>query len=116
MESPSSPCPPRWAAASPDDCPQLGSAVEPGFRDRVEFEPHPDRVEPTEARDLAGPDQFATQFILPRQERSSQTGNHGKPHKYTEREVDSDSLFRVFRWIPWLISVSSIIIPAVEFW
>src|SRR5271157_3900003 len=41
-------------AASPDDCPQLGSAVERGLRYRVEFEPHPDRVEPTEARDLAG--------------------------------------------------------------
>src|SRR5271157_2927225 len=51
-------------AASPDDCPQLGSAVERGLRYRVEFEPHPDRVEPTEARDLAGPDQFATQLVV----------------------------------------------------
>jgi len=51
--------------------------------------------------------------VLPRQERSSQTGNHGTTPPYgrelppgTTRkgEVDSDSLFRVFRWIPWLIS------------
>ena len=65
MESPSSSLVRRGGlAASADDCPQLGSAVERGLRDRVEFEPHPDRVEPTEARDLAGPDQFATQFIV----------------------------------------------------
>src|SRR5271157_4428357 len=51
-------------AASADDCPQLRSAVERGLRDRVEFEPPPNRVEPTEARDLAGPDQFTTQFII----------------------------------------------------
>ena len=50
--------------------------------------------------------------LLPRQERSSQTRNHGTtPYGWelppgTTRigEVDSDSLFRVFRWIPWLIS------------
>src|SRR5208283_4387964 len=50
--------------------------------------------------------------LLPRQERSSQTRNHGTTPPYgrelspgTTRkgEVDSDSLFRVFRWIPWLI-------------
>src|SRR5271165_2519157 len=50
---------------------------------------------------------------LPRQERSSQTGNHGTtppygrelpPGRTRKGEVDSDSLFRVFRWIPWLIS------------
>jgi hypothetical protein len=51
--------------------------------------------------------------ILPRQERSSQTGNHGTtppygrelpPGRTRKGEVDSDSLFRVFQWIPWLIS------------
>ena len=51
--------------------------------------------------------------LLPRQERSSQTGNHGTtppygrelpPGRTRKGEVDSDSLFRVFRWIPWLIS------------
>src|SRR5208337_1916604 len=51
--------------------------------------------------------------ILPRQERSSQTRNHGTtppcgrelpPGRTRKGEVDSDSLFRVFRWIPWLIS------------
>ena len=42
-------------------------------------------------------------MILPRQERSSQTGNHGRTRK---GEVVSDFL-RVFRWIPWLISDSS---------
>src|SRR5208337_2446142 len=50
---------------------------------------------------------------LPRQERSSQTGNHGTtspygrelpPGRTRKGEVDSDSLFRGFRWIPWLIS------------
>src|SRR5208337_3442195 len=54
--------------------------------------------------------------ILPRQERSSQTRNHGTtppcgrelpPGRTRKGEVDSDSLFRVFRWIPWLISDSS---------
>ena len=52
--------------------------------------------------------------VLPRQERSSQTGNHGTtppygrelaPGRTGKREVDSDSLFRVFRWIPWLILI-----------
>ncbi len=47
------------------------------------------------------------------QERSSQTRNHGTtppygrelpPGRTRKGEVDSDSLFRVFRWIPWLIS------------
>src|SRR5208337_4633123 len=51
--------------------------------------------------------------ILPRQERSSQTFNHGTtppygrelpPGRTRKREVDSVSLFRVFRWIPWLLS------------
>ncbi len=51
--------------------------------------------------------------LLPRQERSSQTGNHGTtppygpelpPGRTRKEEVDSDSLFRGFRWIPWLIS------------
>ena len=51
--------------------------------------------------------------VLPRQEGSSQTGNHGTtppygrelpPGRTWKGEVDSDSLFRVFRWIPWLIS------------
>ena len=42
--------------------------------------------------------------ILPRQERSSQTHNHGKHRRTRKGEVDLDSLFRVFRWIPWLIS------------
>src|SRR5271157_4516039 len=42
--------------------------------------------------------------LLPRQERSSQTGNHRKHGRKRKGEVDSDSLFRVFRWIPWLIS------------
>ncbi len=51
--------------------------------------------------------------LLPRQERSSQTRNHGTtppygrelpPGRRRKGEVDSDSLFRVFRWIPWLIS------------
>ncbi len=51
--------------------------------------------------------------VLPRQEGSSQTGNHGTTPPYGRElptgrtrkgEVDSDSLFRVFRWIPWLIS------------
>src|SRR5208337_835566 len=46
-------------------------------------------------------------------ERSSQTGNHGTTPPYGRElpsgrtrkgEVDSDALFRVFRWIPWLIS------------
>jgi hypothetical protein len=55
-------------------------------------------------------------WLLPRQERSSQTGNHGTtppygrelpPGRTRKGEVDSDSLFRVFRWIPWLISDSS---------
>ena len=50
---------------------------------------------------------------LPRQERSSETGNHGTtppygrelpPGRTRKGEIDSDSLFRVFRWIPWLIS------------
>ena len=50
---------------------------------------------------------------LPRQERSPQTGNHGTtppygrelpPGRTRKGEVDSDSLFLVFRWIPWLIS------------
>ena len=54
-------------------------------------------------------------LVLPRQERSSQTGNHGTTPPYGPElppgrtrtwkgEVDSDSLIRVFRWIPWLIS------------
>ena len=43
-------------------------------------------------------------YLLPRQERSSQTGNHGKPGRTRKGEVDSDALFRGFRWIPWLIS------------
>src|SRR5271157_3864110 len=63
---------------------------------------------------------MARNVVLPRQERSSQTGNHGTtppygrgsppcgrgpaPGKDTEGEVDSDSLFRIFRWIPWLLS------------
>ena len=51
--------------------------------------------------------------LIPRQERSSQTGNHGTtppygpelpPGRTRKGEVDSDSLFRGFRWIPWLIS------------
>src|SRR5271165_3285372 len=51
--------------------------------------------------------------LLPRQERSSQARNHGTtppygrelpPGRTRKGEVDSDSLFRVFRWIPWLIS------------
>jgi len=51
--------------------------------------------------------------ILLRQGRSSQTGNHGTippygrelpPGRTRKGEVDSDSLFRGFRWIPWLIS------------
>src|SRR5271165_6259364 len=51
--------------------------------------------------------------VLPRQERSSQARNHGTtppygrelpPGRTRKGEVDSDSLFRVFRWIPWLIS------------
>ena len=51
--------------------------------------------------------------VLLRQERSSQTRNHGTtppygrelpPGRTRKGEVDSDSLFRVFRWIPWLIS------------
>ena len=50
--------------------------------------------------------------VLLRQERSSQTRNHGTtppygrelpPGRTRKGEVDSDSLFRVFRWIPWLI-------------
>src|SRR5208337_3943650 len=54
-------------------------------------------------------------LVLPRQERSSQTGNHGTTPPYGREllpgrtrirkgEVHSNSLFRVFRWIPWLIS------------
>src|SRR5271157_3733245 len=54
-------------------------------------------------------------LVLPRQERSSQTGNHGTTPPYgpelppgrtriRKGEVHSNSLFRVFRWIPWLIS------------
>ena len=52
-------------------------------------------------------------LVLPRQERSSQTGNHGTtppygpelpPGRTRKGEVDSNSLFRGFRWIPWLIS------------
>jgi hypothetical protein len=43
-------------------------------------------------------------FLLPRQEGSSQTGNHGTHGRTRKGEVDSDSLFRVFRWIPWSIS------------
>ena len=51
--------------------------------------------------------------VLPRQESSSPTGNHGTtppygrelpPGRTRKGEVDSDSLFRGFRWIPWLIS------------
>ena len=51
--------------------------------------------------------------LLPRQESSSQTRNHGTtppygrelpPGRARKGEVDSASLFRVFRWIPWLIS------------
>jgi hypothetical protein len=51
--------------------------------------------------------------VLPQQKRSSQTGNHGTippygrelpPGRTRKGEVDSDSPFRVFRWIPWLIS------------
>ena len=51
--------------------------------------------------------------LLQRQERSSQTRNHGTtppcgrelpPGRTRKGEVDLDSLFRVFRWIPWLIS------------
>ncbi len=51
--------------------------------------------------------------ILPGQERSSQAGNHGTtppygrelpPGRTRKGEVASDSLFCVFRWIPWLIS------------
>ena len=58
-------------------------------------------------------EQYPGQAILPRQERSSQTGNHGTtppygrglpPARTRKGEVDSDSLFRVFWWIPWLIS------------
>src|SRR5271166_1311223 len=52
--------------------------------------------------------------LLPRQERSSQTGNHGTTPPYGRElppgrtrkgkgKVDSGSLFRAFRWIPWLI-------------
>src|SRR5271165_5227599 len=56
---------------------------------------------------------MARNVVLPRQERSSQTGNHGTtppygrelpPGRTRKGEDDSDSLFRVFRWIPWLIS------------
>ncbi len=46
----------------------------------------------------------ASTQILPRQERSSQTRNHGKHRRTRKGKVDSDSLFRAFRWIPWLIS------------
>src|SRR5208337_2436362 len=55
----------------------------------------------------------ARRTLLPRQERSSQTRNHGttppygrelSPGRTWKGEVDSDSLFRVFRWIPWLIA------------
>src|SRR5208337_2994375 len=51
--------------------------------------------------------------LLPRQESSSQTANHGTtplygrelpPGRTRKGEVDSGSLFRAFRWIPWLIS------------
>ena len=51
-----------------------------------------------------------------RQERSSQTGNYERLHpegresppvRTRKGKVDSDSLFRVFRWVPWLISDSS---------
>ena len=53
------------------------------------------------------------EIVLPGQERSSQTRDHGTtppygrelpPGRTRKAEVDSDSLFRVFRWIPWLIS------------
>ena len=73
--------------------------------------------------DLRGPDQRRLMHraaLITRQERSSQTRNHGTtppygrgshpagvgppPGRTRKGEVDSDSLFRVFRWIPWLIS------------
>ena len=47
------------------------------------------------------------QRILLRQERSSQTGNHGTHGRTRKSRADPNSLFRVFRWIPWLISDSS---------
>ncbi len=58
-------------------------------------------------------DRTVGHWILPRQERSSQTGSHGTtppygrelpPGRTRKGKVDSASLFRVFRWIPWLIS------------
>ena len=41
----------------------------------------------------------AVDVVLPRQERSLQMRNHGKHGRTRKREVDSDSLFREFRWI-----------------
>jgi hypothetical protein len=44
------------------------------------------------------------QEILLRQDSSSQSGNHGTHGRTRKGKVDSNSIFRVFQWIPWLIS------------
>ena len=70
-------------------------------------------IEPLDPFRLLRSKKLTADLVLPRQERSSQTGNHGTtppygrelpPGRTRKGEVDSDSLFRVFRWIPWLIS------------
>ncbi len=101
--------PPRLRASGR---PRL-SFLSPGFVDRLVISPQTTSavVDDTFRRLLGGlgehrgdHDGIGIEAVLLRQERSSQTGNHGKHRRTQKGGVDSDSLFRGFRWIPWLIS------------